>query len=356
MKEYEYFGFFQSYPWWILIPITFCTLLFFHISVNLLYKKYYYQFVKAHKIWYALLLKALHYPFTLFLWLIGVFILANLYGKYFFEVDLLFTIRNLIRASFILMISWSFYIFIREVETVFLNKLKLDNITISNIYKLSTLCALIFTIFLILPILKVETAGLISIGVFSGLIVSITVGDIFADLFSGLVLAFAKPFSIGDRLYSLDGSIAGDVENIGWRLTLIRDLSVRPVYIPNKKLLSMPYINANKSNNRCILETLSVIYRDAKKIPLLSEKLNTMIKNHPDLDQNSLLNYAELSKFGDFSLDITLRAFTITVKTGEFERVQQKVLIEVLNIIEECGVDLAFPTRAISEIALMNKR
>ena len=117
--------------------------------------------------------------------------------------------------------------------------------------------------------------------------------------------------------------------------------------MPNSSVVAETFINASRMGNRRILETLTVRYTDAKIVPKLVERLNEMLKTHSEIDQGTMLNYAALTKFGESSLDILLRAYTIKIQLSEFVTIQQSILLEALNIIRECGADLALPTSTI---------
>ncbi len=47
------------------------------------------------------------------------------------------------------------------------------------------------------------------------------------------------------------------------------------------------------------------------------------------------------------SLDFFIYCFTRTVVWGEFHRVKQDVLLKILDIVEEHGAEVAFPTSTI---------
>ncbi len=67
-------------------------------------------------------------------------------------------------------------------------------------------------------------SGLLTFGGIGGLAVGMAGKDILSNFFSGIMLYFDRPFSIGDWIRSPDRNIEGTVAEIGWRITKITDL------------------------------------------------------------------------------------------------------------------------------------
>ena len=100
--------------------------------------------------------------------------------------------------------------------------------------KLLRLSVAITAFLVIIQTLGYSVSGLLAFGGVGGLAVGFAAKDLLANFFfGGLMIHLDRPFTIGDWISSTDREIEGVVENIGWRLTIIRAFDKRPIYIPN---------------------------------------------------------------------------------------------------------------------------
>lgn len=70
-----------------------------------------------------------------------------------------------------------------------------------------------------------------------------------------------------------------------------------------------------------------------------------MLKEHEDIHKETI--FVTFETFNDSSLDIFLYFFTQTVNWGEYLKVREDVNFRIMQILEEEGVSIAFPTRSI---------
>ena len=77
----------------------------------------------------------------------------------------------------------------------------------------------------IAPLLAFGSIGAASLG-FAG-------KDVIANFCSGLMLHITRPFVIGDEIMLPEKNLEGNIEEIGWFKTSIRDKEKRAVYLPN---------------------------------------------------------------------------------------------------------------------------
>ena len=82
-----------------------------------------------------------------------------------------------------------------------------------------------------------------------------------------------------------------------------------------------------------------------EKLEKAIEKIKTMLKNHPDIHQETI--FVNLDKFGDSSLEIFLYFFTKTIVWGEFLVVKEDINFKILGILEEEGVSIALPATSV---------
>ncbi|MCZ6640581.1 MAG: mechanosensitive ion channel family protein, partial [Gammaproteobacteria bacterium] len=164
--------------------------------------------------------------------------------------------------------------------------------------------------------------------------------------FGALMIFLDKPFKVGDWIRSPDREIEGTVEEIGWRLTLIRTFDQRPLYVPNSVFTSLAVENPSRMRNRRINETIGVRYDDIDTLPEIIADVETMLKTHPAIDTSRTLmvNFVE---FGASSLDFFIYTFTKTTVWAEFHQIKQDVLFKIAAIIAGHGAEIAFPTQTL---------
>ncbi|WFW15176.1 mechanosensitive ion channel family protein [Citrobacter freundii] len=189
-------------------------------------------------------------------------------------------------------------------------------------------------------------SGLLTFGGIGGIAVGMAGKDILSNFFSGIMLYFDRPFSIGDWIRSPDRNIEGTVTEIGWRMTKINTFDHRPLYVPNSIFSSISVENPGRMSNRRIKTVIGLRYEDADKISTIVDAIRQMLQNHPGIDQKqTLLVY--FNEFADSSLNIMVYCFTKTTVWQEWLAVQQDVYLKIITLVQENGADFAFPSQTL---------
>jgi len=234
---------------------------------------------------------------------------------------------------------------ILEAEQNYIRDAK-DKTTVTALSKLLRIVVMITVALMILQTLGVSISGILAFGGIGGIAVGFAAKDLLANFFGGLMLYLDRPFEVGDWIRSPDQEIEGTVENIGWRLTVIRTFDQRPLYVPNATFTNISVENPDRMYNRRIFETIGIRYQDAAKMDQIIIDVRNMLINDPDIEVNRTL-IVNFNSFAPSSLDFFIYTFTKTINWVEYHAVKQKVLLEVLNIIEGHGAEIAFPTSTI---------
>lgn len=189
-------------------------------------------------------------------------------------------------------------------------------------------------------------SGLLTFGGIGGLAVGMAGKDILSNFFSGIMLYFDRPFNIGDWISSPDRKIEGTVVEIGWRLTKIITFDNRPLYVPNSVFTSISVENPGRMTNRRITTTLTLRYEDSDKIAPVVEDIRQLLRNDSDIDQQQSL-LVNFNGFGDSSLNIMVYCFTKTTHWSQWLDIQQRVFLQMIDIVHRHGADFAFPSRTL---------
>jgi MscS family membrane protein len=297
---------------------------------------------------------AIHYavnpPLSLFIWLIGLSLAAEMVGKHSDAVifTMIASVRNI---GIIIVFTWFVLRLINAFEQNLLIKAssapeEVDVQAVDAISKLLRLSVIITAILMGLQTLGISISGLLAFGGMGGIAVGFAAKDLLANFFGGLMIYFDRPFAVGDWVRSPDRNIEGTVESIGWRLSVIRTFDKRPLYVPNSTFASIAVENPSRMSHRRIHETIGIRYQDAAKLAAIVKDVQNMLSNHADIDSSQTL-IVNFNTFASSSLEFFIYTFTRTTKWVEYHRVKQDVLLKIISIVEGHDAQFAFPTSTV---------
>ncbi len=304
----------------------------------------------SKNLWDDALFHALRRPLKLFIWAMGLsfaFFLAY-EGKDEAMRQAAHTARDM---AIIVSLAWFGLRFVRYCELHIFDHaqkttLSMDPTTISALAKLLRVTIFITAVLVAMQTLGFSITGVLAFGGIGGMAVGFAAKDLLANFFGALMIYLDRPFAVGDWVRSPDQNIEGTIEDIGWRQTRIRTFDKRPIYVPNSVFSTIVVENPSRMSHRRIYETIGLRYDDIAQVHAIVEKVEAMLKSHPDIatDQTLMVYF---NSFGASSLDFFLYTFTKTTNWEEFHRVKQDVLLKVADIIEAHRAEIAFPTRTL---------
>ncbi len=304
----------------------------------------------TRNLWDDALFYALKKPVSIFIWVIGVALAAQVAEQAVGTslVDIVLPLRD---VSVIVLLAWALIRFISHVEINILQtgsaqKKKLDATTVHAVSKLLRISVLITASLVILQFFGYSVSGVLAFGGIGGIAVGFAARDLLANFFGGLMLYLDRPFAVGDWVRSPDRDIEGVVEEIGWRLTHIRTFDKRPLYVPNSVFAQIAVENPSRMSHRRIKEVIGIRYDDASKIQGIVASVKNMLIEHPEIDSGQTL-IVNFDSFAPSSLDFFVYTFTKTTNWIRFHEVKQDVLLKILSIVEEYEAEVAFPTSTV---------
>lgn len=188
---------------------------------------------------------------------------------------------------------------------------------------------------------------LAGLGLF-GVAIALGAQDLFKNLIAGLFILGERRFHPGDWIH-VDGVVDGDVEQIGFRTTTVRQFDKAPVYIPNSQLADNSVINYGRMTHRRIKWVIGLEYRTTtEQLREVCQRISAYLQNNDDFAKpGELTTFVRVDSFGPSSIDIMLYAFTYTTKWGEWLEIKERLAYEVKQIVEEAGAAFAFPSRSL---------
>ncbi|HDY66226.1 MAG TPA: mechanosensitive ion channel [Candidatus Scalindua sp.] len=164
--------------------------------------------------------------------------------------------------------------------------------------------------------------------------------NIINNLVSGIIIFFEKPIKIGDVI-TLDNDIAGKVEKISIRSTVVNTFDRKTVVVPNSKFLESNVINWMHGGDMLLRSKVVVGVAYGSDTELVKECLLKVMDSHPDVEKEPapVVRFAE---FGDSSLNFELYFWAHIFKRW--------ITISDLNfaidkIFRENNIEIPFPQR-----------
>lgn len=329
--------------------VVFLTLIFNYFLKKILLRIHT-QFKKTRTDWDDALVSAMQPPLNLLVWLLGLTFAADIV-KAETEAALFAVVPTIRTVGVIYCLTWFLIRFIRITEENIIEKkiredAAYDRTTVDAIAKLLRISVIITAALVALQSLGYSISGVLAFGGIGGIAVGFAAKDLLANFFGGLMIYLDRPFSVGDWVRSPDKEIEGTVEQIGWRLTVIRTFDKRPLYVPNAVFNTIAVENPSRMTNRRIFETVGIRYDDAGKMGDIVAEVKQMLQQHEEIDTGQTL-IVNFNKFASSSLDFFFYTFTKTTNWIKYHEVKQDVLLKVINIIEDHGAECAFPTSTI---------
>jgi MscS family membrane protein len=183
-------------------------------------------------------------------------------------------------------------------------------------------------------------AGL-SIG---GVAVALGAQKTLENLFGAFSIGADQPFLQGDTVRV--GDLTGTVEVVGLRSTRIRTQERTLVTIPNGKLADMQ-IESFAPRDRLFLGiTLRLVYGTrAEQLRAILAGLEQALREQPKLwPEGMSVRFVGL---GEYSLNIDVQAWFSTTDWNQFLVIRQEALLRFIEVVENNGSALAFPTRTL---------
>ncbi|MBQ6109605.1 MAG: mechanosensitive ion channel family protein, partial [Thermoguttaceae bacterium] len=196
-------------------------------------------------------------------------------------------------------------------------------------------------------IMIAEVFGFSAIGIISGMgiggiAVALAAQQTIANFFGSLTILLDRPFTVGDRV--VIGSIEGLVESIGVRSTRIRTLYDSSVIIPNATLSTDTIDNLGRRAAHRFRTMLTVTYDTTpEKLQEFCENIKKILKEDPDVLEDRCT--VSVYDFSESSIDILFNTFFRADTSAQEFAIRERLLLSILKLASEMGVDFAFPTQ-----------
>ena len=177
-----------------------------------------------------------------------------------------------------------------------------------------------------------------------GLALALAAKDTVANLFGSVVVFTDRPFSIGD-VVNISGT-EGVIEEIGLRVTRVRQPDKSVATIPNQSFTTTTVINYSKRAQRRIRLKVGLSYSTTPdQMAVFIVSVRTMLQEAEAIDAASVM--VHLESLDDSSMGVLVQACTTTPEFGVYMAAQEAVLMNILRLVEAQGLSIAFPSRTV---------
>lgn len=202
----------------------------------------------------------------------------------------------------------------------------------------------LISVYIMLKELGYDLTGLVAGFGVGSVIISLAAQDTVKNLLSGAAIMTDNLFALGD--YIAVGSYEGTVVDITFRSTRIKALDNTIVTIPNAIIASEYVVNWSRLSSRKLEFVLNLsMDTTAEKIEDIIEKLRFVLKSNKDVLPETVR--VNLDGISSYSSDIKVFMYVGKTNYIDFLNVKERILCEVLRLVEVENVELAYPTQTV---------
>jgi MscS family membrane protein len=158
-----------------------------------------------------------------------------------------------------------------------------------------------------------------------------------------------RRFRVGDVI-EVEGVLAGTVESIDLRSTLIRGYDQTPRYVPNADLSNAVVLNFSHGKSRRIWVSVPLVLSSRRaQIIAIRDGLRDYLANSGDFDISAdAPQHVYVEALSDSAVPIIFYARTNVASYANYLQVHERLSLKVLELVELVGTDLAYPTQTLN--------
>jgi len=178
-----------------------------------------------------------------------------------------------------------------------------------------------------------------------GVAVALAAQKTIENFFGSVAVVSDRPVTVGD--FCKFGDSLGTVEDIGLRSTRIRTVGRTLVTVPNGQFSSMTLENFSRQDK--LLFNFKLNLRRDTTPDQVRDLLHAIqqILNDPEIESGEIP--VRFIGVGQYSLDIEIFVYVLTNDGNRFLKIQQELLLRILDAVKSVGTALALPTQASVE-------
>lgn len=336
--------------WWVEAAIYLGLLILLNFILKRILRKVTKRFSEEQ--WKGRIYSIFYLPTALFLWICGICIIISSVAAHF-QFPLLYKYDYaFFQTATIFFLAWVFLRWKKEVEKdVISSEQEAKKIDRSHIHMISRLVSIVVIFLFFLVVLQIWGLDIVPLLAFGGVgaaALGFAAKEVIANFFGGIMICINCPFKLGDYISLPDRNLEGNIDEIGWYLTVIRDKDKRLAYVPNAIFSTLFVVNVSKMSHRRIQITVGIRKEDFAKLEELIQLLKVKLEEHPTIEASLPINVV-FSSFGPYTLELLIDVYTKQTRYSKYLVVKQEILCLLYKTIQEMGLQVPNPTMAIQK-------
>ncbi|MEW6523538.1 MAG: mechanosensitive ion channel family protein [Bacillota bacterium] len=189
----------------------------------------------------------------------------------------------------------------------------------------------------ILAVLGIDTTSILAGAGIIGLALGFGAQNLVRDIITGFFIVFEDQFSVGD--YVTAGGESGIVEEMGLRVTKIRDFAGNLHVIPNSNITHTA--NHSRGNMRAMVDVAVAYEEDIERVThILNQTAGELARTNPAIREGPTV--LGLAKLGESEM-----VFRIIARTEPMAQwaVEREILRAVKLAFDRQGIEIPYPRR-----------
>jgi MscS family membrane protein len=187
------------------------------------------------------------------------------------------------------------------------------------------------------------TAALAGLGI-GGIAVALAAQKTLENVIGGFSLVFDKAVRVGDFLKL--GDTLGTVDRVGLRSTRIRTLDRTILSVPNGQIATANIETFSDRDKFWFRHVIGVTYGTTPaQIRTIASRVRELLLGQTGVELDSVR--ARFFRVAPSSLDIEIVSYIFARDWPAFLEVQEGLLLRIMEIVEEAGTSIAFPSQTV---------
>lgn len=187
------------------------------------------------------------------------------------------------------------------------------------------------------------TAAMAGLGV-GGIAIALAAQKTLENVIAGVSLIADEAVRVGDTLKF--GEIVGTVEEVGLRSTRVRTADRTVVILPNGQLANLNLEALSARDKYWFHPVVGLRYQTtATQLRSITSAVHRCLDEHASVESSSVR--VRFIRFGACSLDVEIFAYLFARDWNDFLLVQEELLLNIMEIVENAGAEMAFPSQTM---------
>ncbi|MGV3631010.1 MAG: mechanosensitive ion channel family protein [Bacteroidota bacterium] len=244
---------------------------------------------------------------------------------------------KLLLAIAVILVSWFIASRVRTFADIRLKRRMHDPLLasfIANLIKALLLVVGLLIMFRIIGLNGIAKSLLAGAGI-SAFIIGFALKDIGENFLAGILLAFKRPFTVGDIVES--NGVKGKVVVLNLRDTQIRS-DGKDIFIPNALLIKNTLINYNRGGR--LLQEFVVGLEFGADYERAIELILDLLREEEQVTDESYRNRVAVSDVNGVIVRLTIRYWVKTSGLSTDGKIRSGIIIKVLKLLKDNGYTL----------------